>query len=215
MVVRAQPAKSPDVWVFVEGGGNSRDEQSAIKYGFANLMAKVLVGRARPTVIPSGGRDQTYRAWERALRTTPDKLSLLLVDSEGPVSHSDDPWRHVSTRGGDAHWKKPESVHDDRLFFMVQTMEAWFIADRQAFIAYYGSKDFQLGALPSRSDVENIAKKELATALEHASRHTTKGAYRKSHGFALIGIIDPAKIRAASPHATRFFDKLLAVCPER
>jgi hypothetical protein len=215
MVGRASAGKPTSVYVFVEGGGNSRDEQTEIRRGFALLFAKLLGGRAKPTVIPSGGRNQTFKEWERALRTHPDTLSLLLVDSEGPIPDGVDPWDYASKRTGDAHWKKPASMDDDRLFFMVQTMEAWFIADRHALVAYYGSKDFQSNALPSRSDVENIPKQELEKAITHASRNTTKGAYKKSHGFAIIGQLDPAKVRAGSPHAARFFDKLIALCPNR
>ena len=189
--------------------------QTAIRRGFATLFDKLLGGRAKPSVIASGGRDQAFRAWERALRTDPDVHSLLLVDSEGPIPPGVGPWNHVTKRAGDTHWQKPTNLDDDRLFFMVQTMEAWFIADKQALVSFYGSKHFQETALPDRSDVENIPKHDLEKILEHASRNTTKGAYRKSHGFALIGLLDPAKVRAASSHAAQFFDKLLAVCPAR
>jgi hypothetical protein len=215
MVGRANITKPIPVWVFVEGGGNSNNEQKAIREGFAELFKNALVGRAKPSVIASGGRDQAFRAWERALRTDPAVLSLLLVDSEGPIPHGIDPWEHVSKRVGDTHWQKPPHIDDDRLFFMVQTMEAWFMADKQALISFYGTKHFQVTALPDRPDVENIPKQEVEKTLAHASRDTTKGAYEKSHGFALIALLDPAKVRAASPHAARFFDKLLAVCPMR
>jgi hypothetical protein len=45
-----------------------------------------------------------------------------------------------------------------------------------------------------------------------ATQHTkTKGAYHKTrHGFALLALIDPAKLRQRSLHAARFFDSLLA-----
>jgi hypothetical protein len=59
--------------------------------------------------------------------------------------------------------------------------------------------------------VEQVAKAGLEGALEHATKETrTKGKYDKSHGFALIGRIDPQKVRAASRHAARFFDALAA-----
>ncbi len=215
MVARTNRSNSPEVWIFVEGGGNSRDEQSAIKFGFAKLVAKVLGNRAKPTIIPSGGRDQAYRAWERALRTNPDKYSLLLVDSEAPILEGMDPWEHVSKRVSDTHWSKPGNIDDERLFFMVQTMEAWFIADKQALVSFYGSRDFQASALPDRKDVENIPKKEIEQAIARASRNSRKGSYKKSHGFEIIGLVDAVKVRNASPHAARFFDKLLLVCPVR
>jgi len=214
MVNKASANRARAVWIFIEGGGNSRDEQGEIRKGFATLLGRALAGRQRPTVIPSGGRDQTFRAWQRALRTDPDKLSVLLVDSEGPIPEGALPWAWLKSRTGDTHWTKPAGTSDDQLHLMVQAMEAWFFADPEALARYY-DKGFQASALPARKDVENILKQDLEKTLEHASRSTKKGAYKKSHGFALIGQIDPVKIRAASPHAARFFDHLLAVCPVR
>nr|WP_240807940.1 DUF4276 family protein [Polyangium spumosum] len=205
---------APEVWIFVEGGGSTREVQAALRLGFSNLFTKALGTRRKPSVIVSGGRDQAFKEWQRALKTNPEKLSLLLVDSEGPVPEGAAPWACLQARTGDTHWSKPQGTTDDQLHLMVQAMEAWFFADRDALLRFYG-KDFQPGALPARQDVENIPKPELAKALAHASRDTTKGSYTKHHGFALIGQIDPAKLRAASPWAARFFDHLLALCPAR
>jgi hypothetical protein len=215
MVDRAIAGKPTAIQVFVEGGGNSRDEQTEIRRGFATLFSKLLGVRAKPKVVCSGSRNQAFKEWERAIKTHPETLSLLLVDSEGPILPGVDPWDHVSKRAGDTHWQKPPHIDDDCLFFMVQTMEAWFMADKQALVSFYGTKHFQVTALPDRPNVENIPKQELEKTLAHASRDTTKGAYEKSHGFAIVGLLDPTKVRAASPHAARFFDKLLAVCPMR
>jgi len=105
-------------------------------------------------------------------------------------------------------------VTDDQLHFMVQAMEAWLVADPEALASFYG-QDFRRGALPGQKDVEQIAKGDLASALDRATKDArTKGEYDKSHGFELIGKIDPAKVRKASYHAARFFDALAAACEE-
>ncbi len=50
------------------------------------------------------------------------------------------------------------------------------------------------------------SKTTLSPKLKHASKPTkTKGEYHKvKHGFALLTLIDPAKVGNASPHAKLF-----------
>jgi hypothetical protein len=201
MVSRSK-TRTPLVWVFVEGGGTHRAQQTWLRQGFAKLFEKVLGARPKPTVIACGSREEAFKEWQQEVLSSPDKVCLLLVDSEAPVKPGDG-------------WVKPEGATDDQLHFMVQAMEAWFFADPEALERYYGSNAFQPSALPARKDVENISKQDLERTLKHATRDTKKGTYDKSHGFALIGLVDPAKIRAASPQAARFFDELLAACPSR
>jgi len=95
---------------------------------------------------------------------------------------------------------------------MVQAMEAWFLADRDALATYYG-QGFRRNALPGdEQHIEAIRKDHLVPSLENASRDTkTKGQYHKTrHGFALLATIDPVKVEAGSPHA-EVFHKFLRV----
>ena len=87
---------------------------------------------------------------------------------------------------------------------MVQVMEAWFLADRQALADYYG-QGFLAGSLPGQPKIELISKPDVFSALQHASKNTkTKGEYHKTrHGFDLLELIDPNRVRAASVHAER------------
>jgi len=89
---------------------------------------------------------------------------------------------------------------------MVQAMEAWFLADRDALANFYDG-GFLANSLPgSPTNVEAILKDDLEPRLKHASKPTkTKGEYQKvKHGFALLALIDPTKVGNASPHARRF-----------
>jgi Domain of unknown function (DUF4276) len=117
-------------------------------------------------------------------------------------------WEHVQKRPGDG-WQRPKEAGEDQLHLMVQTMEAWLVADPEALAAYYG-QGFRPAALPNQSNVEAVSKKDLQKALENATKDTkTKGVYLKSHGFELIGRIDPSKVRARCPgHAAPFFEYL-------
>lgn len=208
---RTKPTSPTAVWLFVEGGGSSRDEQAEIRKSFARLCDKVLGGGSKPRVIACGGRNQAFKDWKIARRSEQNTNCLLLVDSEGPVGDGVGPWDHVRARRGDG-WDKPDGATEEQLHLMVETMEAWLVADPDALEAHYG-QGFRRDALPARKDVEAIPKPQLVGAIERATRDTkTKGRYEKRHGFTLIGLVDPAKVRAAAPHAARFFDALLAAC---
>jgi hypothetical protein len=87
-------------------------------------------------------------------------------------------------------------------------MESWFLADREALSGYYG-QGFLTKSLPARVNVEEILKHDIEAALERASQHTRKGPYHKTrHGFDLLALVDPGKLRSASEHARRLFEVL-------
>jgi hypothetical protein len=91
-------------------------------------------------------------------------------------------------------------------------MEAWFLADKDRLREYYG-QHFGTSALPRQPNVELIAKSDVRASLRQATRKTKKGTYQNSsHGFALLSLIDPAKVRTASPHAALLFDTLARYC---
>jgi hypothetical protein len=89
-----------------------------------------------------------------------------------------------------------------------------FLADKDLLREYYG-QHIGRSALPPQPNVELITKTDVEASLKQATRSTTKGPYQKSsHGFALLALIDPTKVRAASPHAALFFDTLARYCKE-
>jgi len=209
-VVRSTPGEGPtEVRVYVEGGGNSHREQRELREGFGKLFARVLGAGCKVSAKPSGGRAQAFKDFKRALKSHPDAHCILLVDSEDVVHDGLGPWDHVRSSKQDK-WDRPEGVRDDQLHFMVQAMEAWLIADPDTLEKYYG-QGFKKDALPGRRNIENVSKEQLGEALKRATRDTkTKGRYDKCHGFLLIGLVEPEKVRESSPYAARFFDALRA-----
>jgi hypothetical protein len=103
-----------------------------------------------------------------------------MVDAEGPVQSS--PWAHLQARDG---WTAPSGAGDEHCHLMVQTMEAWFIADPESLAKYYG-QGFRRNSLPATSNVESIPKNTLEPALIHATKETRKGRYHKRSDMALI-----------------------------
>jgi len=188
------------VRIYVEGGFEG-STKSNCRRAFRMFLEKVI----RPgsfQVIASGSRAAAFDDFRSALRRHQEDYILLLVDSETAVEAM--PWQHLNEREGD-NWQRPDGASDDQAHLMVQVMEAWFLADKEALADYYG-QGFQRNSLPRRQNIEQIAKEEVFRALRDASRRTQKGDYHKTrHGFDLLEQIDPALVRKASPHANSLF----------
>jgi hypothetical protein len=134
------------------------------------------------------------------LDTREDEICVLLVDAEDRVT-AETPPEHLRARDG---WSFPP-FDRHKVYLMVQAMEAWFLADREALSAFYG-EGFLAKSLHGNPNIEQIRKGDLEPALKRASKQTkTKGEYQKvRHGFALLALIDPLKVENASPHAKLF-----------
>ncbi len=93
---------------------------------------------------------------------------------------------------------------------MVQTVEAWLIADPDTLAAFYG-QGFLRKALPRRQDVEAIAKADLISALDRATVRTQKGQYHKIlHCSYLLGRLNQDRVRARARHCDLLFTTLEA-----
>ena len=188
--------------IYVEGGGNQDRTIRLCRQGFTQYFSKIAPGN-RPRVVPAGSRKEAYDDFCTALRSGGDgyQLIILLVDSEDPVPAGFTAWRHLKERKADG-WDKPLGAGDEQAHLMVQCMESWFMADRNALSEFYG-QGFLVDSLPARTDIEAIGKIDLNKKLEHATKSTqTKGKYHKvNHGFALLGLINPHKVAEASRHA--------------
>src|SRR5438105_6544141 len=93
---------------------------------------------------------------------------------------------------------------------MVQMMEAWFHADKNALLKFYG-QGFNGGALKANPNVEEIPKIDLKQGLSAATKKSQKGDYydnKTKHGPELLARIDPHRVREAAPNCTRLFDHI-------
>lgn len=190
------------VRIYVEGGFQGSTKNNC-REAFRSFLEKTIPPRSF-TVIASGSRHDAFEDFRDALKRHPEDYNLLLVDSEEPVKGG--AWQHLRDRPGD-HWHRPTTASEDQAHLMVQVMESWFLAHKEVLIDYYG-QGFLAGSLPGQPNIELIAKQDVFNALQHASRKTKKGEYHKTrHGFDLLELIDPKRVRAASHHAER----LLAV----
>jgi hypothetical protein len=93
---------------------------------------------------------------------------------------------------------------------MIQTMEAWIVADATALAGYYGQQ-FKGNALPKAANLETVAKADVAKALAKATEKTKKGAYHKvRHAGDLLRKIAPQTVRKRCPSCKRMFARISA-----
>lgn len=186
----------------VEGGGDSKILRTACREGFRTFIEKAGLAGMMPRIVACGGRDNAYNDFVIAHQ---QGNAMLLVDAEEPVNEAG--WRHLNNRDG---WPRPDGATDDQCHLMVEIMESWFLADREALEEFYG-QGYRGNALPQNPQVEQIAKQDVLNGLDGAARETSKRRYDKgSHSFGILAKLDPEKVRNASPHAKRFIEALLA-----
>jgi hypothetical protein len=154
---------------------------------FAELKKRATENRCRWELIATGGKPE--RDFAIALKKHPSAWNILLRDSEGPC--------------------KPDQSHADSIFWMVQMMEAWFHADKDALAGYYGA-GFRKGALKANPNVEEIPKQDLEDGLKAATKGTQKGPYHKvQHAPAILDHLNPALVRTAAPNCDKLFSAVL------
>ena len=197
-----------NVAIYMEGGGPRAGSRAELRQGMDEFLAEVKEAcRARSwnwRLVCCGARKEAYKRFRNARANRDAGIVVLLVDSEGPVGVSTSAG-HLAARDG---WDL-DGVDDDFVHLMVQTMEAWIVADPDALGAYYG-RDFRKNALPRQQNLEDVSKRDVAKALDRATRHSQKGRYHKiRHARHLLQRIDPAAVRRRCRHCARMFEILL------
>ena len=199
-----------NVKVYVEGGGEGRELKDEVPPGVQYFLPQGQFGRtdAENHRLRSQGQDLPTTSAPRwpTRRITTSSSCLSTAKALSPMGAG--PWLHLKNRD---NWDKPAGAADDNAHLMVQCMEAWFLADKDALAKYFGG-GFNWNALPGRPDVENISKSDLQNGLKNATKQCKpKGKYHKGrHSFAILTELDPKKVIAASPHAARLVAVLKA-----
>jgi hypothetical protein len=192
---------------YVEGGGDTAQQKAELRQGFDGLLlgvkSKATAKRLRWTLACAGGRRAAYEAFINAVRTNPDAINVLLVDSEDPIApETGDPARDAAARV--AHLRQRDgwdfsATRAERVHLMVRCMEAWIVADPDALAAYYG-QGFASNVLPARPNLEEEPKPDVNDKLARATRGTKKGEYGKiKHASQLLQRIDPARVARRCP----------------
>jgi len=188
--------------VYMEGGGrDSKEGKARLRQGMSEFIRKV-VSQKKPgwKVIACGSRNDARDAFLDANKTSPDTFSVLLVDSEEPVTQP--PRAYLKQRDA---WDLADS-NEHAIHLMIQVMETWVIADCEALATHYGQGFLKKALLPRTKNLESVEKERIYDALKHATAKTQKGEYHMiGHAAALLEKIDPAIVRRRCPSCDRLF----------
>ena len=190
--------------LYIEGGGEGKDLRARFRRGWQAFFGAAGVG-SRTKIVRGAGRQQTFKKFVSAVSDPrSDTIPFLLVDSEGPVAVGQSVWRHLAARDG---WRKPKGAGKNRAFLMVQVMETWFLADKDALRRYFG-EGFRDRAIKRWPILENVPKSTVLEALESATKECHKPYAKGKTSFELLGEVDPAFVAAACPHAEALLQRL-------
>ena len=206
-------SQSLSIAIYMEGGGQGRDSKAALRQGMDNFLVEIKstfrANSRRWKLVCCGGRNEAFKGFRHACDNGDDGIVVLLVDAEGPVS-TPSPAAHLVARDG---WDI-DGIDDDTIHLMVQTMEAWIVADRSELRRYYG-QHFRANALPGHQNLEDVHKDHVERALNRATERTQKGRYHKiRHASDLLSRIDPTVVRQRCSYCERLFETLLRLAGE-
>ena len=196
-----------NVKIFVEGGGDSKEQILGCREGFRKLIEKAGFARPKsPSITACGGRGRAYDKFKTAV-TVGGEYALLLVDSEDPVKNADEspdadaPWKHLKVRDG---WEQPAGANNDQAQLMATCMETWIVTDQTALAEFFG-QHFQRTALPPLPQIEQQSRQKVQQTLEHATRNCGKDRrYAKGKkSFEVLAALDPAVLEKHLPHFRR------------
>jgi hypothetical protein len=179
---------------------------SSLRRGFHAFLREIVdlarSRRVRLELVAAKGDPGRFLA--KAQRAHPSAFNVALLDSEAP-------------EGTD--WARQRGVHGhpaERVFWMVQLMEAWFLADPEKLEEYF-QEGFNRNALKGGGgNVERIPKRDVEQSLKASTKNAKKGEYHKTvHAPHILARIRPSKVREAAPHCERLFTGLSAVLDKR
>jgi hypothetical protein len=185
-----------EIRIYFEGAATLRGGFEAF---FSDLRTAALEAQCELHMVSAKDGISAYR---KAARSHPSAWNILLKDSEEPIPT--DVLALLQRHGID-------SALSDRVFWMVQLMEAWFLADPEALEVYYGKAGFSSKAVGGTQNVETVPKSEVLRRLKAATKDTSKGAYNKvRHAPRLLELLDAGRVRERAPRCRRLVFEILA-----
>jgi hypothetical protein len=173
-----------------------------LRPGFHSFLTEIVKAarsrKCRLDLVATGGTPvQDFRD---GLRTHKNAWNILLLDSDMPFNGS---------LADLCRSKSLDLSHEASVFWMVQIIESWFLADIAALKAYYGNR-LQEEDLKGNPKVEKRMKEDVYYGLKSATKDTKRGEYHKTkHAPALLEKVDVSLVRAAAPNCDRMFRTIL------
>lgn len=182
-----------------QGKGNAITLRQGFREFFQPLAEEIKISIELKLL---GSREIAIKIFLSELEFNSESFPALLVDAESEVDENDTPKTHLQKISPKFDFK---NVKEEQCHLMAQTMESWFLADKEKLAEFYG-KGFKVNALPKNVNVEKIPKTDVETSLKNAVRETLKKEYKKGeHAGEILRIIDSNKVRQSAPHCDGLF----------
>jgi len=175
-------------FLIIEGGSDTRN--GSLRRGFYELLSKEIEENLIPRIIMGDSKKESIRKF-----LTIRDSSSLLIDLDKDKSFRDEDISYNNLQ-----------VYKDKVFYMIQEMEAWFLSQTDILASYYPDIDW-----------DDIRKKEIseiprpANVLGVLTQKSKSRKYHKiKHAVELLPQLDTKKL------ATDFsdFQRLLNVLKE-
>ncbi len=229
-----------EIAIYVEGGGDTAQQRAELRNGLDRLLDRqkqaARTKRLKWKLVPSGGRDATYKNFVNAIEQAgKETLCILLVDSEDPlppeetVAVEETPEKTKQRELNDAKTRRSHLIRRDKwnlsnippevIHLIVQCMETWIIADPERMATVYG-RNFQPDQLPVRLNLEEEPKLNVYMKLAKATKDTTKGEYSEEnhskikHASKLLENIRADRVAARCPRFATFTSYLSRLIDE-
>jgi hypothetical protein len=191
--------------LYIEGGGNSKEEKIRCRDAFANLLKSQGIGGRMPRLKACGGRGAAFDDFQTAHTTAkPGRFIGLLIDSEDPLAMPEDPqqqrtWEHLRQRDG---WATPNGATDQQVLCMTTCMETWIAADRETLRKHYGHQ-LNENQLPPTDQLESRHRHAVQDALQNATTNCSN-AYRKGkRSYEVLAKLNPVVLTDLLPSFAR------------
>lgn len=198
-----------EIRIYIEGDTSQKGKNTDItlRQGF-NHFFRELIDEAKSRnitlrPITYGSKFETFKKFLDGVEAYQDSFVLFLLDSDAPLEDGETPKAFLQKQNPKWDLHKAE---ENQCHLMVQMMESWFFADKDALAEFYGQK-FNRNALSKNTNVEKIKKATIESGLENATKNTQKGIYHKTrHGAKILELINPQKVHKSAPNCKRLFD---------
>ena len=191
--------------IYLEGGASgpkSKILDIRCERAFHKLLDRMGFTGRKPRLVACGGRDDVYKSFYRALRSSVNGYVAMWIDSEEPIADIEKAWKHLAEVTTVGAWKQPEDAKDDQVLFMTTCMETWIVADRAALREHY-KQNLNENPLPHPSGFESQQRHEVQQALETATKNCNNAYAKGKRSFDIFEKLDPAVLRQHLPSFER------------
>lgn len=185
--------------IYLEGGGDSNELRRRCREGFRKLFEKCGFEKM-PKHVACGGRGETFKRFCTAFcGSSNNNIVLMLIDSEDPMSNTEQTWAHLKVRD---NWEKPNGAEDAQVLMMTTCMETWIVADREALRAHYGG-ELNENQLPSLVELENRTRDTIQNALVTATRKCSNRYEKGKRSFQVLAVLNRTTLESHLPSFVR------------